>query len=488
MNRPAAPPQRILFATPEIDPLNKVGGLADASRGLTTALLHMGLDVRLVIPGYGSVKRALGSARAVLPLVDGQGRRGCVLQTRLPDPAITAYVVDFPAYFEPLDSPYAIAGPDSTDQARGFLEFARAAVRIAMGDLPGWRPDVVHGNDWPCGLIPALLQTHSGRPASVFTVHNLAFLGLFSREQFEHLALPESLWSMHTMEFHGQFSYLKGGLAFADALSTVSPTYAREILTAEFGCGLEGLLQKQQHLLCGILNGVDYRIWNPATDALLARNYDVVDMAGKSACKRALQRRLGLKDDAGCPLYGVVSRLTDQKGIDLIIATLDRIVADGQLVVLGTGDPELESALVRAAERHTARVGLELRYDDALAHQIVAGADMLLMPSRFEPCGLTQLYSLKYGTIPIVHRTGGLADTVVDAAPHALANHTATGISYQPNTVAGLTDAIERAAGLYDSRHWPVLQRTAMRQDFSWTRSASAYLEMYRRALDVAGL
>jgi starch synthase len=311
---------------------------------------------------------------------------------------------------------------------------------------------------------------------------------LFSRQDFERLNLPESLWSMHAMEFHGQFSFLKGGLAFADELNTVSPTYAREILVPEFGCGLEGLLQHRQDRLCGILNGVDYAIWNPATDSLLPARYDAAALDGKVACKRALQRYFGLEQDDGRPLFGVVSRLTDQKGIDLIVALLDKIVAKGQLVLLGTGDEELERALTQAGERHPGHVGLHFDYDDALAHQIVAGADMFLMPSRFEPCGLTQLYSLRYGTIPIVHKTGGLADTVIDATTDTLANRTATGVCYQPNTIGGLTDAIERAVTLYNGKRWRALQHSGMIQDFSWERSASAYLELYQRAFSLARL
>ncbi len=478
-------PHRVLFATPEIAPLSKVGGLADVSSSLTSAMRRIGLDVRLVIPGYGIVKQAMRNARPLLPLVDDQGRQGQILQVELPDHA-AAYVVDLPDYFEHLESPYAQDDLDTFSQASRFMHFARGALQIAVGELAEWQPDIVHCNDWTTGLIPALLAGQPDRPASVYTIHNLAYQGLFPRQHFERLSLPEPLWSMHAMEFHGQFSFAKGGLVFADALNTVSPTYAREILTSEFGWGLEGLLQLRQNRLCGILNGVDYTVWNPATDALLSDRYQLTALDGKRACKRVIQRRFDIDEDHMRPLIGVVSRLTDQKGIDLIIAALDRIVANAQLILLGTGDRGLESALINLRERHPRQVGIILGYDEALSHQIVAGADMFLMPSRFEPCGLTQLYSLKYGTIPIVHRTGGLADTVVDATPEALAKHLATGICYQPSTADALARAIERAVALYHSEHWQNLQHAGMTQDFSWERSAAAYLELYRRALSFA--
>jgi starch synthase len=476
---------RVLFATPEVYPINQVGGLADVSASLTGAMKRKGLDVRLVLPGYDGVKRAAREIRPVLPIADEQGREGRILQVELPEPGITAYVVDFPTYFKGLTSPYAHDTRVPVTQASRFLQFARGVEKIARGDLTDWQPEVVHCNDWTTGLIPVLLAARP-RPATVFTIHNLAYQGLFPRAQFELLGLPESLWSLHTMEFHGQFSLLKGGLVYADVLNTVSHTYAREILTSEFGCGLDGLLRQRQDRLSGILNGVDYSIWNPATDRLVARNYDASAPAGKAECKRTLQRYFSLDEDDACPLFGVVSRLTDQKGIDLIVAALDRIVSRGQLVLLGTGDKGLEQALVSARESYASRIGVCLDYDDVLAHQIVAGSDVFLMPSRFEPCGLTQLYALKYGAVPVVHRTGGLADTVVNATAGTLASTEATGISYRPNTTDALADAIERVMALYGSEDWAQLRCSGMRQDFSWERSAAAYLELYGTALDVA--
>jgi len=471
--------ERVLFVTPELHPLNKEGGLGDVSNSLVRALNAAGTDARLLMPGFPAVKRALRDSRPVLPLVDDRGREGCLSFGAFGDTGLGGYVVDFPAHFDNLRSPYGQAHQESRDEAARFLELARAAVKIATGQLD-WTPTVVHCNDWTTGLVPVLLDDVAERPATVFTIHNLAYQGLFPYETLHALGLSESLWSHEYLEFHGQLSFIKGGLVFADRLNTVSPTYAREITTPEFGCGLDGLLRHRQAVLSGILNGVDYEVWHPVRDPSIAARYSADDPGGKRRCKEALQRRLGLELRADAPLFGVVSRLTEQKGIDLLLEAIPAIIATGaQLAVLGSGDARLEEALRAVRTANPECVGLQIGYDEALAHQIIAGADCFLMPSRFEPCGLTQLYSLAYGTIPVVHATGGLADTVVDADVAGPAGGRATGISYAADSAVGLVEAIRRAVALYGGPHWEALQRQAMRQEFSWEKSAAVYQALY---------
>jgi starch synthase len=347
-----------------------------------------------------------------------------------------------------------------------------------------WRPDVMHCNDWQTGLVPALLAMETHRPATIFTIHNLAYQGLFDWKTFEDLELPYELWSMHALEFYGEMSFIKGGLSFADRINTVSPTYAQEIRTPEFGCGLEGLLNQRVAHLSGILNGVEYDDWNPETDRLIPAQFSSTDPAGKADDKRALQARFGLEERVELPMLGMVGRLVEQKGIDLLLAILDRLMElPLQVVILGSGQHAFEQALSGAAKNYP-NLGVEIGYDEALAHLIEAGADLFLMPSRFEPCGLNQMYSLRYGTLPVVRRTGGLADTVVDADADALADGSASGFVFDEATPADLLDAIERALELHADAHaWRRVMSTAMRQDFSWQRSADAYLALYRDAL-----
>jgi starch synthase len=477
---------RVLFATPEIHPFNKIGGLADVSASLVPALAELGQDVRLLLPGYPAIRSAVTDSRPVGAIQDPAGREGCLLLARVAGLDVPAYVLDFPRYFAGLESPYGHTDDERTREAARFHQFALSAVRLALGQDPDWRPSIVHCNDWTSGLVAALLHDEAKRPATVFTIHNLAYQGLFPAESLTALGLPRALWSMDGLEFHGQLSFLKGGLAFADVLNTVSPTYAREILTPEFGCGLDGLLRHRQDRLVGILNGVDYRTWDPDIDELIPARYCPRSLEGKAICKRALQDRFGLARSAHIPLLAVVSRLTQQKGVDLIVDAIDALLAlDVQLVVLGTGDPSLESMLTEAQRRWPRQVGLHLGYDEELAHQIVAGADAFLMPSRFEPCGLTQLYSMKYGTIPIVHATGGLADTVQHADSLTAAHSGATGLVFEPNTADELVAAVRWGLELYEADNgtvWRALQSNAMAQDFSWRRSAESYVALYERA------
>jgi starch synthase len=366
-----------------------------------------------------------------------------------------------------------------------FALLAHVATALALGHSRiKWRPDVVHGHDWQTGLVPVLLAQEKTRPATVFTIHNLAYQGLFPRQTFTALALPPALWSPEALEFHDQLSFMKAGLVFADQLTTVSPTYAREIQTPEFGDGLDGLLRLRAARLSGILNGIDDAEWDPARDRFLARNYSVGKLQGKTANKLALQREFGLPPETDAPLIGMVGRLVAQKGIDLVLDTLPGLMHRPlQLVLLGNGEAGYEAALLRQAARYKDRLAVRIGYDERLAHRIEAGADMFLMPSRFEPCGLNQLYSLRYGTIPIVRRAGGLADTVVDATPENIVNGKATGIVFQQPGTSALLGAVDRALALWrDAGRWKKIMLTGMRQDFSWRHSAEEYLRLYRQS------
>ena len=479
---------KLLFAASEAHPLVKTGGLGDVAGALPRALLEAGLDVKLVLPNYAGTAERLKGARMIAEFpVHGRAAPARLIEGRMPGSRLSVWLVDAPEFFAREGHPYvAPNGQDWPDNAQRFAWFARAVVELAQDRAGlGWRADLVHANDWQTGLVPALLSLEPDRPATLFTIHNLAYQGLFDAGMLHALDLPPEWWSMHALEFHGRLSFIKGGLVFADWLSTVSPTYAREITTPEFGCGLEGLLAARSDRLSGILNGVDYRVWNPARDPYLPAHYNRKSLEGKAACKAALQKEMGLPRKPDVPLFAHIGRLVEQKGVDLILECLSLFRRNRmQLVVLGSGDPALESALRAARAGFPRRIGIHIGYDEGLAHRIEAGADAFLMPSRFEPCGLNQLYSLRYATPPIVHRTGGLADTVVDADDAHIADRTATGFVFDEPTPAALRAAWRRALKLYrQPRLWRRIQKTGMRQDFSWQRSAGEYIALYRRLL-----
>ncbi|MEJ2645002.1 MAG: glycogen synthase GlgA [Gammaproteobacteria bacterium] len=483
----------VLFATSEAHPLVKTGGLADVCGSLPHALGEMGQDVRLVLPAYPQARERAWDVRTVatltLPYVP---EPVTVLEGRLPDSSVPVYLVDYPLYFERPGNPYVTPdGVDWPDNAQRFACFARAAVAIAL-DRAGldWRADVVHCHDWQSGLVPALLSEEHRRPATVFTIHNLSYQGLFDWATFQSLNLPYKWWVMDGLEFFSHMSFIKGGLVFSDWLTTVSPTYAREIATPEFGCGLQGLLSHRADRLEGILNGVDYDVWDPAHDALIARPYDAGSLEGKAANKTELQKRFDLPVNANTPLLAHVGRLVEQKGIDLLLGILPELARrDMQLVLLGSGQKALEDAVRSARKEYPQRIGVMIGYDESLAHLVEAGADGFLMPSRFEPCGLNQIYSLRYGTAPIVRRTGGLADTVVDADAFNLQEGLATGFVFDDATPQALLAAIDRALILHGNADaWRRLITAGMAQDFSWTRSAERYLDLYRRALESAAV
>ena len=480
---------RILFASSEATPLVKTGGLADISGSLPAALKALRHAVRLVLPAYPAALSRIGKTRRVARLtLDGDVVE--LLEGRMPDSGVTVWLVDSPSHFAREGGPYVDKqGHDWPDNAQRFTLFCRVIVELAMGrtDL-NWQPEVLHCNDWQTALVPALLSLEEERPASVFSIHNLAYQGRFPYTTFQQLGLPASLWHYSGVEFYGELSMIKGGLAYADRLTTVSPTYAREICTPGLGHGLEGLLNYRCDRLSGILNGVDYSVWDPALDPLIAAHYSADNPTPKQHNKRALQRQLGLplQDDAA--LLGVVSRLVEQKGIDLLLAIAPALLAEGvQLVMLGSGERSLEDSLRQLARRHPQQVAVHIGYDEALAHRIEAGADLFLMPSRFEPCGLNQLYSLRYGTLPVVHRTGGLADTVVHTDAATLADGSATGFVFEHATAEGLQWAVQQALSCYrDPACHSQVVGNAMRQDFSWQKSARMYLAVYRQAIQDA--
>jgi starch synthase len=479
---------KILFASSETHPLIKTGGLADVSASLPRAILNQRQDIRLVIPAYRQVLRQGNrlelAAYLELPGVDEPVR---ILGGRLPGSKVTLYLVDAPARFDREGNPYTMEdGNPWPDNAERFSVFCRAVHALAVDAAGlGWRADIVHCNDWQTGLVPPLLAETPHAPASIFTVHNLAYQGQFDRETFDALGLPPHWWSMEALEFHDQFSFIKGGLVFSDWLTTVSPTYAQEIRTPAFGYGLEGLLNHRVDTLTGILNGVDYSVWNPGGDPHIPVQYNRRTLIHKTENKRALLKRFGLPVKDAAPLFAIISRLVGQKGIDLVLEILPMLLQqDTQLVVLGSGDKLLEAALRKARAQHPETIGLHIGYDESLAHHIEAGADAFLMPSRFEPCGLNQIYSLRYGTVPVVRRTGGLADTVVDATARTLADKTATGFCFDAPTAPALWEAVERAIHHYHTPElWQQLIETGMRQDFSWQRSAEHYIDLYERVL-----
>lgn len=476
---------KILFASSEIYPLIKTGGLADVSGSLPRAIRNLRHDIRVVLPAYRGVAARAGKIKVLASLgLEGAPGEIRILQGRLPGSTVPLYLVDCPELFERDGGPYsAPEGGDWPDNARRFALFARAVSALAL-DRVGldWAPELVHGNDWQTGLVPALLSREARRPATLFTIHNLAYQGLFPPETLAELKLPPDWWSVDGLEFYDQLSFIKGGLVYADWISTVSPTYAQEIQTPEYGCGLEGLLTTRADRLSGILNGVDYRDWSPCNDAHLVRPYSVRRQAGKADNKRALQEDFGLPP-RDVPLLGHVGRLVEQKGIDLLLEVLPELLErDIQLVILGSGHAELERMLQEIQAAHPRQVGIRIGYSEPLAHRLEAGADMFLMPSRFEPCGLNQLYSLRYGTVPIVRRTGGLADSVVDATPERLADDSATGFQFEAAEAPALLEAIERALALHaQPEAWRRLVTRGMQQDFSWPRSAQHYLELYQQ-------
>jgi starch synthase len=478
---------KALFVTPEYAGWIKTGGLGDVSAALPAALRELGIDVRLLIPGYREVLAAIGHGSVEASVAPWSGFPGARLLAARTPRGTPAWVLDCPQLYDRDAGPYLDAdGRGFSDNALRFGLLAYAAARLALGLVPAWRPELVHGNDWQAALVPAYLRLgFASHVACVHTVHNLAFQGLFPAETVAPLGLPREGYTVDGFEFYGQLSFLKAGLRYADAITTVSPTYAREIQSEPLGFGLQGLLAARSDSLYGIANGIDVEEWDPERDRLIARAYGVRTLAKKAENKRALQRRFGLETRGDVALLGVVSRLTAQKGIDLVIEAAPRLLSlPVQLAVLGTGDRALERALAVLGNEHPGRIAVRIGFDESLAHMIEAGADMFLMPSRFEPCGLNQMYSQRYGTPPVVRRTGGLVDTVTDCTPEALARGEATGFVFDEEDAGALVAAVERALSAFGERKlWRRLQENGMRRDFSWTAAARGYADVYDRAI-----
>lgn len=473
---------RAIYVSTEIYPALKTGGLADVNAALPKALLGLGVDIRLLLPAYPALLQAAGGLRPVAQLRSPIGATDArVLRGSIQD--IPAYLLETGSLYKKPGNPYVDGeGRDWPDNHLQFALLGWMAARFADGTIDGWRPDIVHGHDWHAGLAPAYLAARGGeRPGSIFTVHNLAFQGEFAATVFNELALPASFFSMHGLEFYGKVNFMKSGLHYADRITTVSPSYAREIQTAAFGHGMDGVLRSREGALRGILNGVDRSVWDPKTDATIAAGFSSRDMAGKAQCQSALRAEFGLASASG-PVFCAISRLTAQKGLDLVLDVLpDILQGGGQLVVLGAGEAALEAQWRAAAARHPGAVGVRLGYDERLAHRMIAGSDVILVPSRFEPCGLTQMYGLAYGTLPLVHRVGGLADTVRDANAANLAAGTANGFSFEGAVAGKLREAVARAFALWaNPRHWAGVRQVAMSQDFGWAASALQYLDLYR--------
>ena len=477
---------RVLFVSSEIYPLAKTGGLADVSAALPKALTALGVEVQLLLPGYPKAIESATTKSVEVEVADFMGAGPMrLISARMPDTALPLWLVDCPSLFRRPGGLYQDEnGQDWPDNALRFAVFNHVAAQLSLGLLvANWRADIVHANDWHAGLLPVILAGTPGqRPATVLTMHNLAYQGLFPAALYPQLGLPADSFTPDGLEFYGKISFLKAGIRYSDRLTTVSPTYAREILTAEYGCGLEGLLQHRAQDLIGILNGVDYGIWDPAIDANLPASFTSRNIAGKRVCKTALQDELGLEADSEAALVTFVSRITEQKMADVVAAALPGIVESGaQCALVGDGDRGLEERFELAARDHPGRIAVRIGYQEPLAHRVMAGGDILLHPARFEPCGLTQLYAMRYGTLPVVRRTGGLCDTVMDATDRSVRCGTATGFSFESADIADLLRCVDRALALYRQPFaWRKVQRQAMTQDFGWSESARRYLALYQ--------
>ena len=478
---------RVLFVASEVAPLIKTGGLADVSAALPAALRAIGVDVRVLLPGYTVVMAQCQSYDEVASFSTLVGFPPARLLSGKMANGVPLFVLDCPSLYQRGGGPYQDAdGNDWPDNAKRFGLLSKVAALLGGRASPlAWHPNLVHCNDWQTGLTPAYLHFQQGAVPSIMTLHNLAFQGNFPAETVQALGLPASSLNMEGLEFHGFMSFLKAGMFYADHITTVSPNYAKEIQQDELGFGMQGLLTGRNHELTGILNGIDVDEWNATSDPYLVKHYNSDDLSGKATNKQAVQKRLGLNPDPDVPLLGVVSRFTHQKGLDLLLEIAPRLIdLPVQLAMLGSGDAAMQQTARDLSERYPGKIAVIIGFSEALSHQIEAGADMFIMPSRFEPCGLNQMYSQRYGTPPIVHATGGLSDSVVDCTPQTLADGSASGFVFRGMTANNLFNAIQRAVRLYRERKsWQVLCRNCMAKDFSWKRSAEEYRAVYLKVL-----
>jgi starch synthase len=481
---------RVLFLSPEVVPFAKTGGLADVAGALPAALKRLGTDVRLVLPLYRGVREGDFDTRPLLDNVEiplGKEKfTANVLETKTADD-IPVYLVERDDMYD-RPNLYGNARGDYYDNLERFTFFAHASLHIA--EAISFKPDVIHCHDWQTGLVPALLKgpysgesLRKGTP-SVFTIHNIGYQGIFPEEKMTLTGLPRfPFFDAEGLEFWGKISLLKAGIVYSEAVTTVSPKYAEEIQTSEYGMGMEGILKKRSANLHGILNGVDYRLWDPARDSHITAKYSLRKMQGKGQCKKALMEEMDLDPSLlERPLLAMISRLDAQKGLDLVVKILAKILAmDVGLIVLGSGDEKIQQAIQKAAKKNPGRVGLFIGFNEPLAHRIMAGADVFLIPSRYEPCGLTQMYALKYGTVPVVRATGGLEDTIV---PLDSKKGEGNGFKFSPYKPASFLAAIRKAVDLFQNAEaWRKLMANGMKADFSWDRSAQRYLELYQAVI-----
>lgn len=481
---------KIFYISSEAFPIIKTGGLGDVACSLPRALQKNGQDMRLLLPAYQEILVKVKNPKYVADTFH-YGLHIRILETFLPGTRVKTWLVDCPPAFDRAGNPYLDPeGNPWIDNAFRFTLFAQAAVDIALNRCGlSWQADVVHCNDWQSALVPALLDTFPHRPATVFTIHNLAYQGLFSSKTFIDLGLPAELWGTHGLEFHGLFSFIKGGLVYADRINTVSPSYAEEIQHPNLGYGLDGLLRHRKERLSGIINGIDTDIWNPSIDKHLVQNYSRRSLSNKTVNKIQLQKHLGLPVSSRTPLIGLISRLVEQKGMDSVLAAMhDLLSMPLQIVILGSGEKRYEAALLDWSKKYPDKLSVTIGYNEKLSHQLEAAADIFLMPSTFEPCGLNQLYSLCYGTLPVARDVGGLADTVIDSNDETIADKIANGFIIKEDKPAALLAAMQRALNTYkDQAVWKQLQLNAMLPDRSWKTGALQYIELYRQAINDNG-
>ena len=486
--QPSISPMKVLSVTSEVFPLVKTGGLADVTGSLPKALHRCGVETITLVPGYPAVLRKLGSAPPLLVFDDLLGEQASLLYAHTD--GLSLLVLDCPALYSRDGGPYVdAAGRDHSDNWRRFAVLSLAAAELAGGALPGWIPDLVHTHDWQSALTSVYMREMSLPTPVVLTIHNIAFQGQFSACLLPVLGLRPDLYSMDCLEYFGDISYLKGGLRTSDVITTVSPTYAREILTPRFGMGMDGVLDERRSALRGIVNGIDLDIWNPASDPHLPVNYNAASLGRKRANRTALLQEFGLDAEDTGPVFSAVSRLTWQKGMDMLAETADEIIWNGgKLIVFGQGDHAIEQQLTEVARRHPGRMAVRVGYDEPIAHLIHGGSDAIVQPSRFEPCGLTQLYALRYGAVPVVSRTGGLSETIIDANDAAMSARVATGFQFHPVTTEGLRMALRRALHVHQNpKQWARLQNQGMKAQFSWDRSAQQYAAIYASLVHGSG-
>lgn len=476
---------KLLAVASECVPLLKTGGLADVVGALPAALARVGIETRVLMPGYPGLAAQVARAETHVLALDA-GKQAKVVAGQIGD--LHIMLVEAPELYGRAGGPYQDAsGQDWPDNDSRFAHLARVGAAIAKRGVGGWTPDVVHAHDWQAGLLPVYLKhSEGGGPPVLMTIHNIAFQGTFPPARLAKLGLPEAAMDIDGVEFHGQISFLKGGLAYADRVSTVSPTYARELTEPTFGMGFDGLLRHRAQDFCGILNGIDLDDWDPATDPSVVAGFSAADMRGKAKNRAALVERFQLDANPGAPIFVVISRLSSQKGLDLVLEALPTLIARGAcLAVLGSGEAAIEQAFVDAVAAFPRRVGVAASFDVPLSHLMQAGGDGILIPSRFEPCGLTQLYAQRYGVIPVVARTGGLADTVIDANHAGLAAGVATGIVHAPGSADALRHGIERACDLFlQPETWSRLRANGMALPVGWETSAAAYKALYLDMLE----